>query len=104
MTTRTFRLMIAMTLFAALAIPVGLTAQDNAAKTNKPMHHHYQLIDMGTLGGPNSSINHPFFEGTLNRRGVTIGWSATSASTSPTSRCRSCACPRGWPSPPPAAS
>ena len=46
---------------------------------------HYKLIDMGTFGGPVSSINGPFFEGTLNSRGVTVGWSATSAPTSPTS-------------------
>src|ERR1700730_4896866 len=62
--------LIAMTFFAALAITVRLTAQDNRDHRHK--HHHYKLIDMGTFGGPNSSFP------SLNRRGVVVGWSATS--------------------------
>jgi hypothetical protein len=38
---------IAITLFAALATPVQLTAQ----------HTRYKLIDLGTFGGPASSFN-----------------------------------------------
>jgi probable HAF family extracellular repeat protein len=68
--------MVAMALVAALAGPVQLPAQQ---------HHHYKLIDMGTFGGPASSINYPLFQGTLNNRGVTTGWSATSIPTLPTS-------------------
>jgi hypothetical protein len=37
----------AMTLFAAVAIPVQLAAQQT----------RYKLIDLGTLGGPNSATN-----------------------------------------------
>src|SRR5712692_5279886 len=44
MKSRTLTCFIAMTLFAALAIPVQLAAQ----------HTRYKLIDVGTLGGPNS--------------------------------------------------
>src|SRR5690242_1234316 len=42
----------AITLFATLAIPVGLAAQSK----HGDQHHHYQLIDMGTFGGPPSYI------------------------------------------------
>jgi probable HAF family extracellular repeat protein len=38
--------------FTALAIPVGMSAQDNPSPTHK--HHQYKLIDIGTLGGPAS--------------------------------------------------
>jgi probable HAF family extracellular repeat protein len=78
----------AMTLFSALAIPVRLRAQDKQEHNKHHKHHkhhHYQLIDMGTFGGPNSSINWPIKGGSLNRRGVTVGWSATPTPTTPTS-------------------
>lgn len=73
-----------ITLFVALAVPIQLAAQGNQDHDNN-QHHHYKLIDMGTFGGPNSSINYPFQGGSLNGRGVTVGWSATPASTTPTS-------------------
>jgi probable HAF family extracellular repeat protein len=72
----------AIALFAMLAIPVRLPAQGNPDRNNQ--HHHYTLIDMGTFGGPNSSQTSGG-PGELNQRGVTVGWSATSVSTSPTS-------------------
>ena len=37
-------------LLAVLALPVSLFAQDK----QDHKHHHYQLIDLGTFGGPNS--------------------------------------------------
>jgi probable HAF family extracellular repeat protein len=58
----------AITLAAALAMPVRLAAQDDR---DHDKHHHYQVIDMGTFGGPNSSSP------SLNARGVAAGWSAT---------------------------
>jgi probable HAF family extracellular repeat protein len=44
----------AMTLFAALAIPLWLAAQDSP--DHHQQHQHYKLIDIGTFGGPNSSV------------------------------------------------
>jgi hypothetical protein len=39
-------------LFAALAMPAGMAAQDSPSQNNKPKHHQYKLIDIGTFGGP----------------------------------------------------
>ena len=55
---------IILTLLAALALPFVSSAQDNK-------HHHYKLIDLGTLGGPHSygSVNGNGFS-LLNNSGV----------------------------------
>jgi probable HAF family extracellular repeat protein len=52
--------MIAMTLFAAIAMPICVLAQTNATQQQNAQHHHYKLVDMGTLGGPNSFSGWPF--------------------------------------------
>ncbi len=57
MKSRTWMWMNAVYLFAALAMPVGMAAQDNPSQDHKPKHHQYKLIDMGTFGGAQSSIN-----------------------------------------------
>jgi probable HAF family extracellular repeat protein len=44
----------ATTLFAALAMPAGLAAQENQNHNSDHQHHHYKLIDLGTFGGPQS--------------------------------------------------
>jgi probable HAF family extracellular repeat protein len=73
---------IATTLFAALAIPIHLAAQNN--QDSKPVHHHYKLIDVGTLGGPQSYVNagsgNEFgnFAQILNNRGTMTGSADTS--------------------------
>jgi len=53
MKSRRFVRIITLTLFA-LAVPVGVAAQQNGTRTPKAKHHHYQLVDMGTAGGPGS--------------------------------------------------
>jgi probable HAF family extracellular repeat protein len=60
---------------AALTIPMRLKAQNQAAEG----HHHYKLIDLGTLGGPNSYLNPGSgeligqFARVLNERGTVVG-------------------------------
>jgi probable HAF family extracellular repeat protein len=69
MNSKTWTRIIALALFAALAIPVQLAAQDRT----QPQHqyHHYQLFDMGTLGGPNSFPPNPGILD-INSRGLAI--------------------------------
>jgi probable HAF family extracellular repeat protein len=65
--------------FAVLAMPLVSSAQDNATQNHKAKHHHYKLIDIGTLGGPNSSVGFAGYVGkTLNPRGIAIGQADTS--------------------------
>jgi probable HAF family extracellular repeat protein len=78
-----------MMLLAALAIPVGLAALADAAQ---PKHHHYQITDIGTFGGPSSyfnslSLSDRFgfvccgffsFAQMFNKRGILAGWAETS--------------------------
>jgi probable HAF family extracellular repeat protein len=72
-------------LFAALALPLRLAAQDKQNRNNGNQHHHYQLIDMGTFGGPSSFVNETIFlingKGDLNGRGLVLGDAATSIPT-----------------------
>jgi probable HAF family extracellular repeat protein len=66
----------AIALFAALAIPLQLTAQGNQ---DNHKHHHYKLIDLGTFGGPQSRIDYTI---PLNSRGRVSG-SADTTNTNP---------------------
>jgi probable HAF family extracellular repeat protein len=64
---------VAMTLLTALAIPVGLAAQQ---KHGHNRHHHYKLIDLGTFGGPASYFSNGG-DGILNNHGAAAGWADT---------------------------
>jgi probable HAF family extracellular repeat protein len=68
MKSRTLMCVSAITLFAALALPVRLAGQ----------HTHYKLIDLGTLGGPNSATNGSP-PSMINNRGVVAGMADTTA-------------------------
>jgi len=50
----TFMNIFAMALLAAAALPFDVSAQSTARQKEPMPFHHYKLIDMGTLGGPNS--------------------------------------------------
>lgn len=49
--------MSVVSLIAVLAMPIGMAAQNIPLPNNQPKHHAYKLIDLGTLGGPNSFIS-----------------------------------------------
>ena len=69
MKSKIFRWTIALSLFAALAIPVQVAAQ----------HTRYKLIDLGTFGGPQSYVNIPNgYAPVLNDRRTVTGWADTS--------------------------
>ena len=65
MKSKTLTCITAITLFAALALPARLAAQEHHEE-----HLHYKLIDLGTLGGPHShgSVNGDGFQ-LLNNSG-----------------------------------
>jgi probable HAF family extracellular repeat protein len=89
MKSRILMSVTAMTLLAALAMPVQFAAQEQ--QKPKPQHHHYQVIDIGTFGGPSSYFNDlslsdrfgfgccPYgFAKVLNQQGILAGWADTS--------------------------
>src|SRR5712692_3092591 len=65
-------------LFAALALPARLAAQHN--QDPNPKLHHYKLIDIGTFGGPQSSVTGEGNGGSrvLNNHGTLTGYADTS--------------------------
>jgi len=62
----------AVSFCAALAMPFGSFAQEQDAT-----HHHYKLVDTGTLGGPNSNFSGPGLP-ILNNRGTFATFTNTS--------------------------
>lgn len=77
MSSKTWTRIIALALFAALAVPVQLAAQDKQSDSHK--YHHYQLVDIGTFGGPSSSNAWAgFYTKTMNSKGAVLGEANTS--------------------------
>src|SRR5438067_905906 len=78
MKSRTLTFITAWSLFAALAVPVRLAAQEKqpAQQQNKSVPR-YVLIDVGTLAGPNSYVNGPGVSD-LSSQGTYVGEAETS--------------------------
>lgn len=75
MKSRALMCLTAMTLFAALAIPVPLGAQEPRKDRTQ-----YKFIDLGTFGGPNSLLDCcGIIPPVLNNQGVVVGGADTSA-------------------------
>ncbi len=72
MNCKTWTRIIALTLFAALALPLPLAAQQHSAK-----HHQYKVVDLGTFGGPGSSVSGEVH--ILTARGAVAGGADTTA-------------------------
>jgi probable HAF family extracellular repeat protein len=86
MNSKRWTRIIALPLFAALALPLQLAAQGNAKQHHPHQYHHYQIVDPGTFGGADSSQLYPVPKGGLNNRGVAVGGADTST-PDPTSLC-----------------
>lgn len=77
------RWVTSITMFAAFAIPIGMAAQNS--QDHHPKQHHYELVDLGTFGGPQSYFapgSGYDFAGTslLNSGGTAVGFADTSKS------------------------
>jgi probable HAF family extracellular repeat protein len=78
MKPRTLKLVAAITFFVALAVPIRPSAQEHPVTSGHKRHHlSYKLIDLGTLGGPNSAetLEFPF----INNTGMVVGFADTAA-------------------------
>ena len=80
---------VTITLLAGSALPLQLAAQ--GSQTNTAKHHHYKLIDLGTLGGPASYLSNGF-DGILNNQGTLVGWADISTPESNPAACVSADC------------
>ena len=71
MKIRISALALALTLALTAVVPLQLAAQ----------HTRYRLIDLGTLGGPQSYVNIPpvSYAKVLNNNGTVVGWADTSS-------------------------
>jgi hypothetical protein len=71
---------LTLTLLTALSVPLRLAAQDKDNHNDEQRHHHYRLIDIGTLGGPVSYLS-AAGQGSLvlNSQGMVAGFADTSS-------------------------
>lgn len=67
---------LVMALLATLAVTLQMSAQ-NAQPAEGAKHHRYKVVDLGTFGGPSSSVN--CCEHQITARGVVVGSADTSA-------------------------
>jgi probable HAF family extracellular repeat protein len=81
----------AMSLFAGLASPLRLVAQEQKELRGlegerKGEHHRYKFVDLGTFGGPASYINNAMALGApnqINKPGTAVGAAATATPIPP---------------------
>src|SRR5271165_1429769 len=81
MRVRTATWVTAVTLLTAGLVSVRLSAREQPTKQQKEEHQNYKLVDVGTLGGPNSYFTNLFRS--LNNHGVATGTADTSVAVSP---------------------
>lgn len=68
---------LAIAVITILSFPPALVAQDASAQSKRAERHHYKLVDLGTLGGPQSIIYEAATR-PLNNRGTLTGCADTS--------------------------
>jgi len=73
MKSRNVILAATVAVVTVLIIPTVLSAQDGAAKGKKAKHHHYKLIVLGTLGGPQSYGDAGHNAGNITNQGMAVG-------------------------------
>jgi probable HAF family extracellular repeat protein len=82
----TWNRVITVTLLTMLVIPCGVAVQNTAKQHHPHQYHHYQLNDVGTFGGPNSSYVLPPSGKLINNSGVAVG-SADTPTPEPSGFC-----------------
>jgi probable HAF family extracellular repeat protein len=77
------RVWVAVIVLSALPATDGLAAQAPTAASSKstPAHHHYQMIDLGTFGGPRSGVSTEPEQNVINNEGTIVGGTDTSLLT-----------------------
>jgi probable HAF family extracellular repeat protein len=84
--TRMFGNVIKLVLFAAaMGLPACVLAQSNSSQELTAKHQHYQPMDLGTLGGPNTYLSGPFTQ-ILNNQGTVAAY-ANTATPNPNANC-----------------
>jgi len=81
---------VAIELVATLAVTRKIRAHD-VRPPDGAKHHRYKVVDLGTFGGPGSSVN--CCEHQITARGVVVGSADTSAANP--NRLHRGACQRG---------
>jgi probable HAF family extracellular repeat protein len=84
MNSKTRTRSIALALFATLTTPVLLVAQSHFAQKHDAKHHQYEVVDLGTFGGPFSTVTG--FSHSLTARGAVVG-GADTADANPNPGC-----------------